>query len=114
MSESRKDPRFWLEIPGSKEDEERDGGSLERRISGTRVAAAARQGRDPTQTARPQKIEMFGCLNVGVLSQHSSFHPSFPRPSLPPSVPALLFVSVPLSRDTRDLPGGSNRSRIDK
>lgn len=88
------------------------GGSLERRISGTRVAAeaaaaAARQGEDPTQTARPRKIEMFGCLNVGVLSQHSSFHPSFPFLSL--LAPLLLFESVPISRDTTALPGGRSR-----
>lgn len=69
-------------------DEERDGGLAgERSISGTRVAAAAAAAavrrRDPTQTARPRKIEMFGCLNVGVLSQHSSF----------PSILSFLFFS---------------------
>lgn len=102
--ENGKDLEFWLEIsePTRGGTKKGTGGSLKRRISGTRVAAeaaAARQGGDPTQTARPRKIEMFGCLNVGVLSQHSSFHPSFPFPSpLAPCCSSRVFRSRAIPR----------------
>lgn len=92
----------------------KEGRVRQRRISGTRVATAeARQlaEAETRQTARPRKIEMFGCLNVGVLSQHSSFHPSFPSPLCHPEAVVVVVVVIVPTTLPRCLSSRVSRSR---